>query len=138
VKTAQQAAANWSGSAGRAQADWTTGVQNYSGDWANATVSQGNAYITNVQAAYANGSWANGINRIGTAGWKAATQSKSANYATGFAAGAANQAAAAQKIMSALSNIVPSLPPRGSFQQNVTRATTLMNDLHALKGSLGA
>jgi len=138
VKTAQQAAQNWINSAGRAQSDWTTGVNNYTGDWAGATTSQQAALLSNFQAAVSSGAWAAGVNRVGTAGWKSATTAKAANYSVGFQAGAANQAAAAQKIMSALANIVPSLPPRGSFQQNVTRATTLMNDLHSLKGQLGA
>lgn len=138
MKTAQQAAANWAGSAARAAQDWQTGVQNYTGDWAGATTRQAAVMQANWDASVINGTWAAGVNRVGTAGWKSATQAKGQNFQTGFAAGAARQAAAAQKIMSALGNIVPNLPPRGTFQQNVTRSTTLMSDLHALRGTLGA
>jgi len=138
VKTAQQAAANWSGSAGRAATDWQAGIQNYSGDWAGATTRQQNVMLQNLTAAISSGLWANGVNRVGTAGWKSATQAKGQNYMTGFTAGAANQAAAAQKIYSALQNIVPSLPARGTYEQNKIRSTTLMDNLHALKGQLGA
>ena len=138
MKTAQQGSANWTASAPRAVADWQTGVQNYTGDWAGATTRQQAVMQANWDASVINGTWAAGVNRVGTAGWKSKTTSKAGNFTTGFAAGAAAQAAAMQKIMSALGNIVPNLPPRGTFQQNVTRSTTLMSDLHALRGTLGA
>ena len=138
MKTAQQAAANWIGSAGRAQTDWQAGVQNYQGDWAGATTRQQNVLLTNVTAAIQNGSWANGVNRVGTQGWKSRTLDKGANFATGFQAGAARQASAIAKILQAEANIVGALPPRGTYEQNKTRATAVMDGLHALKGTLGA
>lgn len=138
MKTAQQAAANWAASAGRAASDWAQGVQNYSGDWAGATVSQQAILLQNVTQAISSGAWAAGVQRRGTAGWKAATVSKQGNFTTGFQAGAANQAAASQKIMSALANIVPNLPARGTYEQNKIRSTTLMDALHAQRGQLGA
>lgn len=138
MKTAQQAAANWAASAGRAATDWAQGVQNYNGDWAGATTRQQSVMLQNVTQAISSGAWAAGVQRVGTAGWKQATQDKSANFTTGFQAGAARQAAAAQKITSALQNIVPNLPPRGTYEQNKTRSTALMDQLHALRGQLGA
>jgi hypothetical protein len=138
VKTAQQAAANWAASAGRAATDWATGVQGYTGDWAQATTSQQSVMQSNLNQAISSGAWAAGVNRRGTAGWKAATVAKQTNFTTGFQAGAANQAAAAQKIMSALANIVPNLPARGTYEQNKIRSTTLMDALHAQRGQLGA
>lgn len=138
MKTAAQAAANWSGSAGRASADWQTGIQGYSGDWAGATTAQQSVMQNNWQQAVSSGRWARGVQAVGTAGWKQATERKASNYATGFQAGAANQAAAAQKIMSALGNIVPNLPARGTYEQNKIRSTTLMDALHAQRGQLGA
>jgi hypothetical protein len=138
VKTAAQAAANWQASAGRASADWQAGIQSYSGDWAGATTRQQNALLTNVNEAITSGRWAAGVNAVGTNGWKSATERKASNYSTGFQAGAARQAAAAQKILSALQTIVPNLPPRGTFEQNKIRSTTLMDALHAQRGQLGA
>lgn len=138
MKTAQQAAANWAASAGRAAADWSQGVQNYNGDWAGATTRQGAVMATNWNQAYTSGRWANGVNDIGTNGWKQRTVDKAPNYSQGFTAGAARQAAAAQKIMSALQNIVPNLPARGTYEQNKIRSTTLMDALHAQRGQLGA
>jgi hypothetical protein len=138
VKTAAQAASNWRDSAGRAITAYNEGVAGYSGDWAGATVSQEQTLLTNVQQAITSGRWRNGVLGVGTAGWKSRTQAKSANYSTGFTAGADRQSAAIQKIMSALGNIVPSLPARGTFEQNKQRATSLMDQLHALRGQLGA
>ena len=94
--------------------------------------------LQGVQQAVTSGLWAARINAVGTAGWKSATVARLANYGTGFTAGAAAQAAAIQKIISAEQNIVPSLPPRGTYDQNKQRATAFMDAMHALKGSLGA
>lgn len=138
MKTAQQAAANWVASAGRAATAYQQGVEGYTGDWAGATTRAQSAMQIAWDQAVASGLWAAGVNRVGTAGWKADTVARIPNYSTGFQAGAQKQAAAAQKIMAALGNIVPNLPARGTYDQNKTRATALMDSLHALKGQLGA
>lgn len=138
MKTAQQAAAAWQASAGRAGQAYHDGVQGYTGDWAGATVAQESTMLSNLTQAVTRGDWRAGVQSIGTAGWKAATQAKETNYATGFSAGAQAQATAIQKIMGALGNIVPNLPPRGTYEQNKVRATTLMDALHAQRGQLGA
>ncbi len=138
MKTAQQAAQNWQQSAGRAQTAYQEGVEGYNGDWAGATVSQQAALVAGFNNAVNSGRWAQGVQQTGTAGWKSRTVAKLSNYGTGFNAGANRQQASITKIMGALGNIVPSLPPRGDFNQNKQRATALMDSLHALKGSLGA
>lgn len=138
MKTAAQAAANWQQSAGRAATAWTQGVQSYTGDWAGATTSQQAALVSNWNQAVSSGRWAQGVARTGTQGWKSATEAKSANYSTGFQAGAAKQQAAIAKIVAAEQNIVGSLPPRGTYEQNKVRATTFMDNMHALRGQLGA
>lgn len=138
MKNAQQAAQNWVNSAGRAATDYQAGVEGYSGDWAGATTRQQSTLVNNWNQAVTSGRWAAGVNARGTAGWKSATVAKIGNYSTGFQAGAQRQAAAIAKIIQAEANIVNSLPPRGDFAQNVNRATSFMQQLHALKGSLGA
>ena len=138
MKTAAQAAANWQASAGTAAANWTAGINAYTGDWAGTTVNSYQNWVSGLANAQAQGLWQRGIQAAGTAGWKAAAQSKSANYSTGFQAGAQEYTQSIQKVMGALQNIVPSLPPRGTYAQNVQRATTLMDALHALKGQLSA
>jgi hypothetical protein len=94
--------------------------------------------VQNFNQAVASGAFTRGVQAVGTQGWKQNTINKISNYSTGFQAGSANQAAAATKIMAALNNIVPSLPPRGTYEQNKVRATSLMDQLHALNGTLGA
>lgn len=136
MKTAQQAQSNWTGSAGRAATDWQTGIQGYNGDWAAATTRQQAVMQTNWNASLA--TWASRVQAVGTAGWKTATERKSANYSTGFQAGAQNYAIASGKIMNALSTIVPNLPARGTYEQNKQRSTALMDALHAQRGQLGA
>jgi hypothetical protein len=93
---------------------------------------------TNWQQAVSSGRWAQGVQNVGTSGWKQATQNKSSNFTSGFQAGASKQAAAIAKVMQAEANIVNSLPPRGTFEQNVQRSVAVQTALHALKGQLGA
>jgi len=138
VKTPQQAAEAWVASAGRAATNWAAGVQGYQGDWANATTSQQAVMQNNWQQAVANGSWARGVQNVGTQGWKSATQARSSNFTTGFQAGAAKQATAIAKILQAEASIVAALPPRGTFEQNVQRSVAVQTALHAQKGNLGA
>ena len=138
MKTAQQAAAAWAGSAGRAATNYGEGVNNYSGDWAGATTRQQAVMQQNWQQAVSSGRWAAGVNNTGTNGWKTATQAKTANYTTGFSAGAAKQSVAIGKIMNFLGSAVPALPPRGDINANLQRANALALALHQQKGSLGA
>lgn len=138
MKTAAQALQNWQNSAGTAATNWQAGINNYNGDWVGATVGAYQNWVSGLANAQANGLWQAGIQAAGTAGWKSAAQAKAANYSTGFTAGSAEYQVAIQKVMGALNNIVPSLPPRGTYDQNKLRATTLMDALHSLKGQLGA
>jgi hypothetical protein len=138
VKSAQQAAQAWEQSAGRAATNYSEGINNFSGDWAGRTVGQQAVMLNNLTQAINSGRWAQGVNQVGTQGWKSRTQAKISNYSTGFTAGAARQAAAIGKILQAEANIVGSLPPRGTYEQNKARATAVMDGLHALKGQLGA
>ena len=138
MKTAQQAAAAWAGSAGRAATNYSEGVNNFSGDWAGATTRQQAVMQANWTQAVSSGRWANGVNSVGTGGWKAATTAKTANYTTGFQAGAQKQSVAIGKIMNFLGSAVPALPPRGDINANLARANALALALHQQKGNLGA
>ena len=138
MKTAQQASQNWLNSAGRAASDWQQGVQNFTGDWAGRTTAQQAVMLNNLTQAVTSGRWSQGVQKVGTAGWKQATVDKAQNYSTGFQAGASRQATAIAKIIQAEASIVNALPPRGDYTQNKLRATAVMDGLHALKGTLGA
>ena len=138
MRTADQAATAWEQSSTKAQTNWAAGVDGYQGDWAAATTRQEGALLQNVTQAIQNGTWRNGVNRVGTNGWKTATKASTANFANGFTKGAAAQRAAIAKILAAEANIVASAPPRGTYEQNKARATYVMDQLHALRGTLGA
>jgi hypothetical protein len=138
VKTAQQALARWQGAAGTAATDWAAGINGYTGDWAGVTVAAYNNWVSGLANAQAQGLWQSGVANAGTAKWKTNSQNKAANYTTGYTAGATAFGAAIQKIIAAEQNIVNSLPPRGSYAQNVARMTTFVDDMHALRGQLRA
>ena len=138
MKTAAQALQNWQNSAGQAATNWQAGINGYTGDWAGATVNAYQNWVQGLANAQAQGLWQRGVQAAGTQGWKSAAQSKAANYSTGFTAGSGEYQQAIGKVMNALQTIVPNLPARGTYQQNVLRSTTLMDQLHALKGQLSA
>lgn len=138
MKTAQQAATNWQGSATRASTDYVAGVQGTTKDQAALAIAAGPRYIAGVQDAYNSGRWQAGINRGGTPYWKSQTEKKASNYTTGYTAGQANYAAAAQKVMAAIAQGVANLPARGDLAQNLNRANSLATYLHSLKGTLSA
>jgi len=138
AKTAQTAATNWSGSSSRAATAYNEGVQSTTKDWASLASAAVPRMVQGFNEAANSGRISQGINAIGTGGWKAATQAKSNNYITGFQAGANNYSAAAAKFMPAIASGVASLPQRGDINQNLQRANALALYLHGLKGTLGA
>jgi hypothetical protein len=138
VKTAQQAQQAYQEAIPRATTNFGEGVNAFQGDWAGRTTSQQAVMLQNLTTAINRGDWADGVNRVGTQGWKTRTQAKLANYGVGLNAGASRFNSAITKILAAEANIVGSLPPRGTYEQNKARATAVMDGLHALKGQLGA
>lgn len=138
MKSAQQAQQAYRDSAGRAQTNWAAGIAGFNGDWAGRTTAQQAVMRQNLTQAIDSGRWAQGVQNRGTGGWKSATQAKQANYGVGLNAGASKFDTAIAKILNAEANIVQSLPPRGDVNQNINRAVSVMQQLHALRGQLGA
>lgn len=138
VKPASTWSSNWTGSSGRATTNYTTGVEAYNGDWASATTAQQAAMQNNWLQSLADGSWANGVNNVGTSGWKSATVAKAANFGVGIQAGASKYAAAAQKLQPFMSQAVASLPPRGDINANLQRSAALAMALHNNRGQFKA
>ena len=130
VKPASQWASNWTGSAGKASTNYQQGVEAYNGDWAGATTAQQATMQSNWLASISNGSWAAGVNAVGTNGWKSKTVAKMANYGVGFQAGASSYGSAAAKLQPFLVNAVASLPPRGDINANLQRSAALAMALH--------
>jgi hypothetical protein len=140
MKPVSQWVENYTGSAPKATAAYTSGVQSTQADWASLTTQ---AIPTMVQAfnqAAADGRIAQGINARGTGYWKAQTVAKAQSYSQGIALGGDNFGVAAQKIAQAIQTGVGQLGargPRGS-EQNFARSRTLGLYLHSLQGQLGA
>jgi hypothetical protein len=137
LKTAQQAQANWTASAGRAQTAFAEGVQSTQKDQAGLAVAAQARLVANFNDAVNSGRWAQGVQRGGTAYWKQQTQAKAANYGVGFSAGATAFGNAIGKIIAAEQNIVAGLPARGDVNQNLDRARAFGLAMHSLKGQLG-
>ena len=138
MKTAAQAAANWTGASTRAQAAFVAGVQATTKDQAALAVAAQARLLAGFNDAVNSGRWAAGVTRGGTPYWKQQTEAKQANYGVGYSAGAANFTAAITKIINAEQAIVSSLPARGDINANLQRANTFALALHQLKGQLGA
>ena len=138
MKSAQTAEQNWTGAAGRAGSAWTAGINSTTKDQAALAAAAQPRWLAGVQDAAANNRFANGVTRRGTAYWKSQSQAKTANYTTGYTAGASNFASAIQKILNAEASIVNSLPARGDIMQNLQRSQQFALALHQLKGTLGA
>ena len=138
MKTPAQANSRWKNNTAAATQTWQDGVQGYSGDWAGATVSQGPAYLSGVQQAYSAGLWQQGVQKVGTQGWKSRTVAKAANFSVGVNAAGERQLSAITKILNAEATIVGGLSPRGDFAANKARMNSVVDQLHALKGQLGA
>lgn len=130
--------ANWQASQGRAAAAYQEGVQSTNADWAGNLLRQKQVMVQNWQAAVNSPTYDAHVGAIGNGGWKTATLAKAGNFSTGFTAGAPKQQVAAGKLYNAMQNITASLTPRGTYEQNKVRANSVMDQLHALKGTLGA
>ena len=138
VKPASAWSQNWTGSAGKATTNYQAGVESYSGDWVNATLSQQATMQANWLASLANGTWANGVQNKTTQGWKNDTVAKMANFGVGFQAGANRYAAAAAKLQPFMQQAVASLPARGDITANLQRSNALAMALHAQRGNFKA
>lgn len=93
IPDAQTVAAKWAARTQAAAQDYTTGVQNTASDPTALAIAAGQRYIQRVTDAFNSGKWANGLRRVGKAGWQAATVAKASNFSTGVAAAEAKVAA---------------------------------------------
>lgn len=116
IPDAGTVAAKWLSRTQSAQGDYTAGVQNTDKDPTALAIAQGPRYIARVQESFNNGKWANGLRRVGKAGWQAATVAKANNFSTGVGA-------AEGKVQSAFASLLPfeaSLQSRVNQMPNVT------------------
>lgn len=90
--------------------------------WAANVAAAQNKFATNVAA-------------VSLGAWQEAAATKGApRLASGASAAQPKMAAFMQKFIPQLSNIVGSLPARGSYDANINRLTQYLNAVHATKG----
>jgi hypothetical protein len=91
---AQSVATKWVQRTSAASQDYISGVQNTDKDPTALAIASGPRYLQRVQEAFNSGKWANGLRRVGKAGWQSATVAKAGNFATGVSAAEAKVASA--------------------------------------------
>lgn len=87
IPSAADVVAKWQQRSSAAAQDYASGVQNTQEDPTALAIAAGQRYITRVNDAFNSGKWANGLRRVGAAGWKQAVASKGVtNFQSGVAA----------------------------------------------------
>jgi hypothetical protein len=125
----------WRDSASAGQQRYTEGVQATQVDVVGRAIAAQPKMLAGVQQAITSGRWARRLQERGTAGWKAATVAKAANYATGIAAGADDYQRAMQEWLPIIQSAASSVQsmPNTSFQDSLNRMTAYATALHNAK-----
>lgn len=125
----------WRDSAAQGQQRFSEGVQATQVDVVGRAISAQPKLLANVTQAITSGRWARRLQERGTAGWKAATIAKAANYATGIAAGADDYQRAMQEWLPIIQSAAASAQsmPNASFQDSLNRMTAFATALHNAK-----
>lgn len=128
-------ATNWQNSAGKAQTNYTEGVQSTTTDVVGNAIAAQGAMVANFTQSVTNGTWARNLSAVGNQGWKNATLAKAGNYATGFAAGAQKYASAMQVWGPRIEQISAAARamPGGTVDNRIARSVYLQRQLHAAK-----
>lgn len=137
MKSAQQAQQKWATNAGASATTWLDGINNTSVDVMGRAIAAAPAAVQAYTQNLTSGAWARAIqNSGGTANWKSMSEKKSANFATGIAAGGDKFGTAIGKIMQDMPGIVNSLSARGPVgsAQNYQRSAQVGQALHNNKG----
>lgn len=131
IPDAQAVADKWSRNAGNAQASYTEGVQTTDKDPTALAIAAIPYMRSRVIEAIDSGKVANGLRRVGKAGWQGATVAKAGNYSTGVGAARDKVAAAFAPLLafeSNLQNRIASMP-NATLQDRVNRAVAWINGM---------
>lgn len=133
-RTAADAAANWGTGFAGATTKYTQGINAVQVAPGQLAAAQQNAYLQGVNANV--GIWASKVASVSLASWKqAASTTGAARLASGATKGQPKYQTFATQFIPQLSQIVGSLPARGTYDQNIARFTSYAQALHALKGT---
>jgi hypothetical protein len=131
IPDAGTVAAKWAQRTQAAAQDFTTGVQNTDKDPTALAIAQGQRYIQRVTDAFNSGKWANGLRRVGKAGWQAATLAKASNFSTGVAAAEAKVATAFGPLLAYETTLQARVQamPNVTLADRIARATAWINGM---------
>lgn len=135
AKSLQQTVANYTGAAGRAQADWLTGIQQTTVDPTALAAAAGQQAVQNYTQAWTSGRVQAGLQRAGKQGWLAGAQAKQQNYANGIANAGPKFQAAMQTWLPIIDNAAATVRamPSGSLAASQARASQFMAILYNAK-----
>lgn len=135
AKSLQQTVANYTGAAGRAQADWLSGIQATTVDPTALAAAAGQQAVQNYTQAWTSGRVAAGLARSGKQGWIAGSQAKQQNYANGIANAGPKYQAAMQTWLPIIDNAANTVRnmPSGSLAASQARAAQFMAILYNAK-----
>lgn len=111
------------------------GIQNPKQSPTQAAIAAKDRMIAGINEAVSSGRWQNGLQASGDAGWqKGMTDKTIPSLGTRANAGKQHYAAFAQAWGGAVAAQANSLPPRGTFDQNLQRSTAMNTWMHQQKG----
>ncbi len=125
----------WRDAASAGQQRYVEGVQATTVDVVQRAISAQPKLLANFQQAVTSGFWARRLSDRGTAGWKAATVAKAANYAVGIAAGVDDYQRAMQTWLPIIQSAAASVQsmPNATFADSIARMTAFATALHNAK-----
>lgn len=134
VKDASQSAQKWSNNTSGATGSYRDGVMNPKTDWQAATNAAAGNWAQGVEKAKANGSFAKGVNKAGTAKQQqnAATKGVS-RFAEGVAVAQPEYQQAMEPVLNTIASV--NLPPRGpkGDPKNIARVAAVATALSTAK-----
>ena len=137
-ENAAAAAAAWAAGMAAGQKNYADGVANSQVDWAGRTVAAKSQWQAGLTAAFAAGTWEQGISQAGTAGWKTGVRTKGVQrFAAAGATGQPHYLAWLQAWMQVLPAELQALNnqnPRGTLEQNIARSAAFIRWEHSQKG----
>lgn len=127
--------ARWRDSASAAQQRFVEGVQSSQVDVVGRAVAAQPALLSGFTQSVTSGRWARRLQEVGTAGWKASTVAKAANYSVGISAGVEDYQRAMTTWLPIIQSAAASVQamPNTSFQDKLNRMTAYATALHNAK-----
>lgn len=137
--TPDQVASKWNSRANSATQDWVDGINSVTVSPGQMAAAQADTWLANLQASKPK--WQAKLAAKSAQEWKSETIAKGqSRYGQGITAGQSKYQQAIAKVMAAEKNIVGSLPPRGSVENNIARSAAFQRAMHqaAASGQLSA